>query len=990
MATACAANGSIETAPIDIVGVAMDEHRSRPFHISIPIPGDESPSESSLSTPQPSPRTNMPLPNPPFEFPGRPESSSASSSTSKVNGRRRRLNIESAEAMLNIERDVGRARGLENRPPGSPALPEFSFNPGARSNADGFPRRPRSLALPQFSFSPGMPPESGASMLSPPLSPSTPRTIPGRGGHRRYGSEFVGGSIRTGDSITVMSTSPTKSESPTASPTLSPDFSRERRGRHAHRRSAAISSHDLTTILKPTNPPRNNSAPTSPVDSDDKAQQFPGFDIETPSITSEEYTVSQPEERPAIVPVPAPSQPEKPAPRARVGFSDTLEFIPRPLSMVSTDTGSTVRPGHSVSGSLSSIISMANSTTADRDSSGETPSPPSSQKSSGSRPSTAGAVLDRTASQNGVAVVDRSLSPPRRNSNPSLTNLSPPHVPSHHGFHASKSPKRWSFFGLDSLTSSGSPTRSRLHGSRSWDSTTKSSSSDAISPRRRSAETADHESQVDMKNVAGKKKKQKKVKTWAGSILTRKSKSRSQKPKSPRRRSLTPPLPRAHSDEYDGFEDDDAVDSQVGPIVTVTKPTTPTVETTPAILRRHSEDDAPYPVIDLDAALGPFNTPLVRDPAWEEAQRAGAPPKRQLHSAAGLRGFAGPGMHYHRRAESAPEMPPFEIDGSAMHRFGSSSTMAEVFEEEEEEDDDSEDRSPSEETTPAASGVSVVDAETILATSDTAATMPMHDSAMGKKNSKESLGLSSSAKRKGSGSSLESLRPSSRMRTETSANSLHEEIIVEEGPAYQAVDQARIYETIDPLDVTTPSPRQVVANPSLSPAEFHQISLPPPSLMSGSPFSISQSSSFPSPRSPMSYDPHHVSTAPSSFTEEIDFQSLLLGEPGPEVVRISTEVPSVNSSNSTVTRESNFPGVRPRGIPFPDQRPASFSVTTFGRRRSSLASLSRLINSAHGERSKLSIEVPCGDESEKTHKASKTKRWSRMMQFWKAKGSTKS
>jgi len=44
-----------------------------------------------------------------------------------------------------------------------------------------------------------------------------------------------------------------------------------------------------------------------------------------------------------------------------------------------------------------------------------------------------------------------------------------------------------------------------------------------------------------------------------------------------------------------------------------------------------------------------------------------------------------------------------------------------------------------------------------------------------------------------------------------------------------------------------------------------------------------------------------------------------------------------------------------------------------------------LINSSHGERSKLSIEVPMDSEPEKKAKASKTKRLSRMMQFWKSK-----
>ncbi|RAL66816.1 hypothetical protein DID88_007599 [Monilinia fructigena] len=60
--------------------------------------------------------------------------------------------------------------------------------------------------------------------------------------------------------------------------------------------------------------------------------------------------------------------------------------------------------------------------------------------------------------------------------------------------------------------------------------------------------------------------------------------------------------------------------------------------------------------------------------------------QRRMHSAAGMGGFIGPGMHYHRRAESAPEMVPFE-NRFGIHRLGSSSTMADVFEEDEEDDE---------------------------------------------------------------------------------------------------------------------------------------------------------------------------------------------------------------------------------------------------------------------------------------------------------------
>jgi len=88
-----------------------------------------------------------------------------------------------------------------------------------------------------------------------------------------------------------------------------------------------------------------------------------------------------------------------------------------------------------------------------------------------------------------------------------------------------------------------------------------------------------------------------------------------------------------------------------------------------------------------------------------------------------------------------------------------------------------------------------------------------------------------------------------------------------------------------------------------------------------------------------------------------------------------------------MTRESAYLG-NGSGIPpatFRGDRPASVSSAAFGRRRSSLASLSRLISSAHGERSKLSMEISYDNEQGKKPKGSKTKRLSRLMQFWKAK-----
>ncbi|GKT83353.1 cell wall proline rich protein [Colletotrichum tofieldiae] len=568
-----------------------------------------------------------------------------------------------------------------DRPSKSPALPNFTFNPGASLSPDT------------------------NSLLSPPLSPPpvSPRLMPSPSrptgvGHRRGGSEFVGGSIRSGDSITVTGTSPTRSESGFASPNfqLPPPKPANRRG-HAHRRSAALSSHDLSLIVQPTVPGnlRGNSAPTSPAEFDRRLEdQNGGLVGKTLKGVESEPALKVPAE--LTRPVTADSGTSsgraspaaRPVTRARVGFSDTLEFIPRPLSMVSSDTSSTVtaRPGgHSVSGSISSIISIPTTTNAESEPVIPLVLTPSRQNNE-SRPSTAGAVLERSQSIQSVGA-----SPRRRNSIPTLINLPEagtvgPPMPS-----PTKTPKRWSFFGLDPFAAAASPLRTRPVSSSSSESGYKphssaSSSSEHISE---SISTPDTSEQTGQRADGKKSKKKKKVKNWAGSILARKSKPRNKKCKDL-------DLSGDSARQFETIEQKDDT-LMVEPEVNI-EPVTPTLLVTdtssqPQNLQEwkprplSAQDESPFPMIDLDAALGPFNTPLANNPEWDAAQRAAASTKRQLHSAQGMKGFSGPGMHYHRRAESAPEMVPFEGGRFGIHRFGSSSTMADVFEEDEEDDE---------------------------------------------------------------------------------------------------------------------------------------------------------------------------------------------------------------------------------------------------------------------------------------------------------------
>ena len=352
-----------------------------------------------------------------------------------------------------------------------------------------------------------------------------------------------------------------------------------------------------------------------------------------------------------------------------------------------------------------------------------------------------------------------------------------------------------------------------------------------------------------------------------------------------------------------------------------------------------------------------------------------------MHSAAGMANFGGPGMHYHRRAASSPE---FENPRFGIRHLNSSSTMADVFEEDEEDEwedakaaSDKDTSSKVEDDDEGSSGIDikVVDAEDME--TDRAMDWTLDEC------SKRGL------KRKGSGLSEGDRRQMT--ASMTSANSVKDEVILEECPDSVAIADDSIPPRPDSgaqsSDSTAAPPFYPKFAKDLAPVDIQSFSVQSPYLTPTSPHSTFQSP-FPSPRSPFSYDTQRISTAPSSITDDGGFQSLLLGEPGPELRMSVDDVPSLTSSNSTMTRDSTILPMA-HTAPFRDgQRSASLSSATATRKRSSIASLSRLISSSHGERSKLSIEyTPSMVETDKKERASKGKRISRMMQFWKPKDS---
>lgn len=917
--------------------------------------------------------TDIP-PNPSFIFPARLSSPSPAPAVHAPPHRRRPLSGAEPQRSSSPSSENG------DRPRRSAALPTFNFNPGA-----SLAREPDSLTL-----------------LSPPITPNSPLsrpfpspTRPARHGHRRGGSEFIGGSIRDGNSIAVLSTSPTKSESGFASPGLAP---RTRGHRRVVSGTGCASDAPLLRPLPPYNMPRGNSAPNSPTSFELKRDvhalpyrqasalptlgQVPRDEDGASDATLDAAKPASPATLPMGNENSSPNH-SRPS-RTRVGFSDKLEFIPRPLSMVSSDTSSTVtaRPGHYVSGSISSVVSVASP--CDRESPAIL-SRDSTRDFSESRPSTAGAILERMAAPPNRNAANTATK--RRNSNPTLLSIAEAQAADPNNPVATmKAPKRWSFFGLESSFSSPAmPTKPRSLSSSSCESVSRAvsapSSSDHDSDSTEIGRCS-HGTDAD-KHSSRKMSKKKRVRGWAGSILP--LKPRGQK-KQIKPEGLRPPTPPASVDPMDD-DDDEIEETEDLETLAPERANGKDVDAVSPAMERElesleaqppSKDESSHAMIDLDAALGPFNTPLPHNAEWEAAQRAaGTTGKRRMHSAQGMKGFSGPGMHYHRRSESAPDLPPFDPGRSIIHCLNSNSAMADVFEEDEDEEEVATPSSRRNNTD--ATTLPDFHQEVAVKSSVALPSVEVHPL-------RARIEPAHIATKRASSEPIASATPAAiPLATECSAASMPGEVVVEDPPSIILCSAAG---AVGP-DSATSSPKRLPGSKEMSPVEVYSASHSNTAMMPLGSYSTGHGSSQPSPRSLVSTDAQRMSTAPSSVTDKNSFQSLLMGEPGPDV-RISADydIRSLTSSNSTMTRDSSFvPSQRMSQPTLRDQRPVSVSSAAFGRRRSSLVSLSRLISSAHGERSKLSMEVTLDNESgskKSRSKGNKTKdRLSRMMQFWK-------
>ncbi|KXG49092.1 uncharacterized protein PGRI_029620 [Penicillium griseofulvum] len=855
--------------------------------------------------------------------------------------------------------------------------PPFVFparDPDTPNTQSETPERRGRPALPSFSFNPGS--EQQSPHLSAP-SLSNPRT----GGHRRRPSEFVG----TDHLVTPETLGPGHRRAASMAdqpiPPPGPGVGRvPGRRNHAHRRSAAISGVDLNVITKALGPSSMvGSAPTTPADPYRKSAS----DIPSRPLSQSAASLGRP--TPPASPLLPPVPPIPAAIQAEMSFNQTSN-VERPVSVVS----------HGTSDSTTTIKAqqqMEKPTFSDR----VKPRPHYSPKP---RPKTADASLVMDFMQTD----DDSGSSIKR---------------SHSAAGHSRSRKSKSTPHLDSTLLPDD--------AQSTDNYRPSFSDDGSDT---SGDEAVEHSSDNKSHIKSKKKKQKRVRSWAGHILTRtKSKGKGKRhaksdtqeePPVPRAPAHRPPaLTRTNSGTGSvldvDFDNDDVV-----VIRTPTNPSMPPSALEPVQDNRQTESGllsaqsletswkprsfyeqgvGPHdnvlssPIIDLDAALGPFNTPDMR-PVTQGAPSNNFSVATQRMYSGGRRGeFVGPEMRYHRRTESAPAMQPFDRSALGAFRLGPTSAVEtpDVFDEEEEDAFLAASQSPKGERIPV--NVQSIDNAVFSSSEDDVKSVHSNDTTGSSDTLTRAPAGSISSQNAGLGiqqgdkqvNQEQPVGKSALEQVHTASNPFGSK---PRTPVEILKTEESTHQTIGPPSPDV-SPRFMAIDkrPATSPIELLP-TIPPFALQPG----VSPSdSSFPSPDAPRSI-------AESSMTDRNFSSHSYHHLPSAEYPYASVEdVPSLTSSASTMTNTLNrFSAVSffPRGRLSTD-RAASFSAAGTRRtsqanasKRSSLASLSKLVGGPHSERSKLNQEEkPPSNASDKTKK--KSRRLSRMMHFWRPKDKEK-
>lgn len=831
--------------------------------------------------------------------------------------------------------------------------------------------------LPAFDFNPSASSGSATTPESPTPSPIRSRPVPTHsGGHRRNGSEFIGGDSKAGGQG-LMSTSPTKGEGPLPTPQPSRAGPPNSRRGHAHRRSGAISSHDLSMILKPTGDRGGSfSAPTTPCDPVKQRNLPPGLDrsISQPSLAAQE--LETPMKHSSIT-----SMDDQPR---HVGFADKVEYIPRPLSTISSETSSslsTARANHSVTGSITSIVSAGTSSPLSVDVGRSLFDTSPEHDMSRPRPKTAGPVMhgfQQGFMSNEDVVASRRPSSASSAKDKPIELLVPSSLPD------------WKF-----------PTINNQRPDELSSETIAFPADPAINtrplplenlvaqrPRRRSVNAPNPLASRPRTSPEPKiAKRQRKVKTWAGSILSRKARLRDIKGKAVSSRPQVSPEIIAPDSEFSlenvNFDEDTTC---VIKTPSLEGPKPPRVQTDFSTWKPRESSPSPdsdsIQMLDLDAALGPYCTPTRGSEPDDPMTGGFSAARRRMHSSGNTGGFTGPGMHYHRRAESAPEMAPIDYHKFGFPRLGSNPAMADVFEEEE-EDEDGGFKAQDQARTKSSSqdevqedegvwglGVKIVDA-------DDTQDVPMQRSTR------------RGVKTPGEGNSRPTLRQEHSAESISSVGIPEETDPVqivgpEEEPRFSVVTKSSDESTITP----TLSHDPFINRPVSAPIDF---ALPKSNLPLGTPDIYSSAVSSPDFSRP-SFDVPRLHTAHSSITDRATLSSSRAGDHGIGAQASVEDVPSLTSSASTMMSSQPH---RLSGSAYARssaERSSSLSAAVSPRsrpatayKRSSLASLSRLVGSSYGEKSKLSIEDRVQPDSAEKKEKKKGNRISRLMRFWKSK-----
>ena len=788
--------------------------------------------------------------------------------------------------------------------------------------------------LPPFEFgsnTKGSPVKNHPSPTRSPVRLTPPSTH--HTGHRRGGSEFVGGVITHGGPV-LVSTSSSDDLAPPAPPSPAKGPPLSRRG-HNHRRSHAISQSDVRSIMQPTKEPYVESDHSTPSES--------AFPIRPPMPQrSSSHPGPKANSDPNLPTSSSTANPAQAQARPRVGFSDSLEYVPRPLSTISSETSSsmsTIRAHHSMSDSVSSFTNVGAS------------SPPSLRTLSVSEVTSSPESLNARAlrfNNNAIPTVDSSIA------------------------------------ALDDLPLTGSPPSSELP-LTSKDINTAPAEGHSIETQHYQPSDDDLGNPSNLPQVIDctqmqpilpsaptqvrprtspesmMSTKQQRVKSWAETFLHRREKQASSPSQSAVDSTRDDTYNEHSKPEFslDGITfDDDTTMIIEEPAVSNTNGSKPPRQSEKLCLS--PDISQPSPMIDLDIAM---TTMDIGTEDTNDYFGKMMPGKRKLHSSGETGGFTGPGMHYHRRAESAPEMEPFERSRFGLPRFGSNPAMEDAIAEEEEdaiaeEDEDASPNPKQEELQPLGLGVNVVEAEA---------------------NTTEPIPRPSARSVRGDGR-----RVIRRIATPPNAFPLLDPVEIvepEEEPRFSTITKSSDESSITP----TVSPDPFMQRPISAPLDS---ALQTPSLTYGTtPETPSAVSSADYQKTSFDVREPRIHTARSSMTDRVTLNSSRTGDFSASSV---DDVPSLTSSSSTAM--SSFPN-RSSGsgqMLASTERSASLSGAVPFRsrpgtssKRASLASLSKLMGGPHN-RSRLNIaETLPPDSPDKTEK--KRHRISRMMKFWKSK-----